>query len=228
MRSSDARGRLWRSPRSSLAPAAAQAQYVAPPPDSGSAYIFDGTRDGLGRIVRQVGLRRRHRRAVPAGVRGGAGPGDARHGRARPSWALRRSAPTGTRSSRSVTRSSGIQYTVQNTPASTRNGGVMVRTPEVRYTGTNTAAVLAQKPTGYNYDLCPGALLICGATTPADLDELRVGGSAARSRRRRTPRTRRTCTPAPTARRSGADEPHQPGRERPSDAPTATPTTIST
>src|SRR5215216_8069412 len=61
-----------------------------------------------------------------------------------------------------------IQYTVQNTEAATRNGGIMVRTPEVRYTGANAAAVLAQKPTGYNYDLCPGALLICGRDTPAD------------------------------------------------------------
>ena len=49
-----------------------------------------------------------------------------------------------------------IQYTVQNTPTSTRNGGIMIRTPEVRYTGANTAAVLAQKPTGFNYDVCAG------------------------------------------------------------------------
>jgi len=57
---------------------------------------------------------------------------------------------------------------VQNTEAATRNGGIMVRTPEVRYTGADTAAVLAQKPTGYNYDLCPGALLVCNRDTPAD------------------------------------------------------------
>jgi hypothetical protein len=42
----------------------------------------------------------------------------------------------------------------------------MIRTPEVRYTGANTTAVLAQKPSGFNYDLCAGALLICGRDTP--------------------------------------------------------------
>ena len=53
-----------------------------------------------------------------------------------------------------------IQYTVQNTPKSTRNGGVMIRSPEVRYTGANTTEVLAQKPTGFNYDVCGAALPI--------------------------------------------------------------------
>ena len=60
-----------------------------------------------------------------------------------------------------------LQYTVQNTPESTRNGGVMIRTPEVRYTGATTADVLAQKPAGFNFDVCPGALAICGRTAPA-------------------------------------------------------------
>ena len=43
----------------------------------------------------------------------------------------------------------------------------MVRFPEPRYVGT-TAEVLAQKPTGYNYDLCPGAApSFCGLPAPA-------------------------------------------------------------
>jgi hypothetical protein len=49
----------------------------------------------------------------------------------------------------------------------TPNGGVMVRFPEPRYSGT-TAEVLAQKPTGYNFQLCPGAApSFCGRTAPA-------------------------------------------------------------
>jgi len=35
-------------------------------------------------------------------------------------------------------------------------------------TGATTADVLAQKPLGYNFDLCPGALFVCGRTTPAE------------------------------------------------------------
>ena len=61
-----------------------------------------------------------------------------------------------------------LQYTVENTPESTRNGGIMIRSPEIRYTGATTADVLAQKPPGYNFDLCPGALVVCGRTTPAE------------------------------------------------------------
>jgi hypothetical protein len=52
-------------------------------------------------------------------------------------------------------------------PGATPNGGVMVRFPDPRYVGT-TAEVLAQKPTGYNYDLCPGAApSFCGLLQPA-------------------------------------------------------------
>ena len=61
-----------------------------------------------------------------------------------------------------------LQYTVQDIPTSTRNGGVIVRAPEVRYTGATTSDVLAQKPTGYSYGLCPGALPVCGLLTPAE------------------------------------------------------------
>ena len=42
----------------------------------------------------------------------------------------------------------------------------MVRSPEFRYTGATTNDVLAQKPAGYNFDLCGGALPICERTTP--------------------------------------------------------------
>lgn len=52
-------------------------------------------------------------------------------------------------------------------PGATPNGGVMVRFPDPRYTGS-TAEVLMQKPTGYNYDLCPSAVpAFCGLPAPA-------------------------------------------------------------
>jgi hypothetical protein len=79
-----------------------------------------------------------------------------------------------------------IQFTVQpdvGAVISTRNGGVMIRSPEIRYscpdpanptgapiacpTNNGNAATLALKPTGFNYDLCPAALPICGRDTPA-------------------------------------------------------------
>ena len=76
-----------------------------------------------------------------------------------------------------------LQYTVQDTPLATPNGGVMIRSPEIRYDGATTADVLAQKPTGYNYDLCPGALALCGRHTPAAVDDVPSGRApTARSR----------------------------------------------
>ena len=48
----------------------------------------------------------------------------------------------------------------------TPNGGIMVRAPYFAYTGATTAAVLAQKPTGYNYDVCGAAVPFCNRTTP--------------------------------------------------------------
>ena len=69
-----------------------------------------------------------------------------------------------------------LQYTVEDIPTSTRNGGIMIRSPEVRYTGATTADVLAQKPTGYNYDVCPGALAVCGLTDAGGVDDLLLGG----------------------------------------------------
>ena len=48
----------------------------------------------------------------------------------------------------------------------------MIRTPEIRYTGATTAEVLAQKPTGFNFDLCPGALALCGRTAPGAVDDV--------------------------------------------------------
>ena len=77
---------------------------------------------------------------------------------------------------------------VEDTPEIHANGGVMVRFPELRYVGT-TAEVLAQKPTGYNYDLCPGrrrrVLRLAGARA---INHVPVG----RRRRRALPARRST------------------------------------
>ncbi len=42
----------------------------------------------------------------------------------------------------------------------------MVRAPYFAYTGADNNAVLAQKPTGYNYDVCGAAVAFCNRTTP--------------------------------------------------------------
>ena len=52
----------------------------------------------------------------------------------------------------------------------------MIRSPEIRYDGATTADVLAQKPTGFNYDLCPGALARLRAHDAGAVDDLPVGG----------------------------------------------------
>jgi hypothetical protein len=149
-------------------PGTAHAQYTAPPPDPGFHYIFDGTPTGsdasFDKWAFAAGTLAQSRPASQGGQ------GQATLDPAEGSFLVGAS-PFGaywypvTAFGDAVFR---IQYTVQNTETSTRNGGVMIRTPEVRYTGANTAAVLAQKPTGFNFDLCPGALLVCGRDTPAD------------------------------------------------------------
>src|SRR6185295_11977816 len=145
-----------------LTPAVARAQYQAPPPDPGFNYIFDGSATGsdasFDKWVFASGTAAQSAsqgRATLDPVEGSFLMGPSPFGSY---WYPER--PLGD----AVLR---LQYTVQNTPEATRNGGVMIRSPEIRYDGATTAAVLAQKPTGFNYDLCPGALARCGRTTPA-------------------------------------------------------------
>ena len=146
-----------------LAPAPASAQYVAPPPDPGFTYIFDGSPTGSdasfdkwvfasGTAAQSATQGRATLDPVEGSFLVGASPFGAY-------WYPVR--PLGD----AVIK---LQYTVQDTPASTRNGGIMIRSPEIRYTGATTNDVLAQKPTGYSYELCPGALPVCGRLTPAD------------------------------------------------------------
>ena len=145
-----------------IAAGPAQAQYVAPPPDPGFEYIFDGSATGSDASFDKwifasstIAASATQGRATLDPAEGsflmGASPFGAY-------WYPER--PLGD----AVLR---LQYTVQNTPEATRNGGIMIRSPEIRYDGATTADVLAQKPTGFNYDLCPGALARCGRTTPA-------------------------------------------------------------
>ena len=140
----------------------AGAQYVAPPPDPGFEYIFDGSATGSDASFDKwifasstIAASATQGQATLDPVDGsflmGASPFGAY-------WYPVR--PLGD----AVIK---LQYTVQDTPEATRNGGVMIRSPEIRYDGATTADVLAQKPTGFNYDLCPGALALCGRTTPA-------------------------------------------------------------
>ena len=55
-----------------LAPACAGAQYVAPPPDPGFEYIFDGTATGSDASFDRWEFAQQHRRRL-----GDAGPADA-------------------------------------------------------------------------------------------------------------------------------------------------------
>ena len=142
--------------------ACASAQYSPPPPDPGFEYIFDGSATGSDASFDQwefasgtAAASATEGRATLDPEEGAILVNDSPFGAY---WYPQR--PFGD----AVLK---LQYTVQDTPISTRNGGVMIRFPEVRYTGETTSEVLAQKPTGYNFDVCPGALAICGLDEPA-------------------------------------------------------------
>jgi hypothetical protein len=146
-----------------LAAAPAAAQYVPPPPDPGFEYIFDGSATGSGSSFDKWVFSSSSATASASEGRATVDPAEgaievgasAFGGYWYPVRAF----------GDAVIR---LQYTVQDIPTSTRNGGIMVRAPEVRYTGATTSEVLAQKPTGYNYDVCPGALSVCGLLEPAE------------------------------------------------------------
>src|SRR4051795_6207348 len=145
-----------------LMPAVARAQYQAPPPDPGFNYIFDGSPTGsdasFDKWVFASGTAAQSASQGQATLDPAAGAFLVNGSPFGSYWYPVR--PLGD----VVIR---LQYTVQDTPTSTRNGGVMIRTPDPRYTGATTNDVLAQKPAGYSYELCPGATVFCGRTTPA-------------------------------------------------------------
>jgi hypothetical protein len=142
-------------------PATAKAQYTAPPPAPGFHYIFDGTATGspasfdkwayAGTTAANSNTAGRATlNAAEGSFLVGASPFGSY-------WYTPQ--PFGD----TVFR---IQYQIENTPTSTPNGGIMVRSPYFVYTGADNNAVLAQKPTGYNYDVCGAAVAFCNRTTP--------------------------------------------------------------
>ena len=93
-----------------------------------------------------------------------------------------------------------IQYQIENTPTSTPNGGIMVRAPYFAYTGATTNDVLAQKPTGFNYDVCGAALAFCNRTTPGASTTYNWAGAPGPFPPASNASTRRSSTRAATAR----------------------------
>jgi hypothetical protein len=133
--------------------APAAAQYEAPPPEPGFEYIFDGTATGSDASFDKW-LSANGATAVTLDPELGAmNPNTSGFGM---KWYP-------VRALGDVVVKLEYMWPAGATP----NGGVMVRFPEPRYVGT-TAEVLAQKPTGYNYDVCPGALPVCGLLEPAE------------------------------------------------------------
>jgi hypothetical protein len=142
------------------APSAAHAQYTPPPPAPGFHYIFDGTATGSDASFDKW-------KFASGTLAQSATQGQATLNAAEGSFLVGAS-PFG--SYWYTPRSFGnvvfrIQYQIENTPAATPNGGIMIRAPYFAYTGATTNDVLAQKPTGFNYDVCGGALAFCNRTT---------------------------------------------------------------
>jgi Domain of Unknown Function (DUF1080) len=179
-----------------LTPAAAKAQYVAPPPAPGFHYIFDGTATGSDASFDKWKFATgTFSQSAPAAQ---GGQGQASLDTTEGSFKVGAS-PFG--SYWYPVKPFGdvvykIQFTVENSPTSTRNGGIMIRTPEVRYscpdangapancsTANNNAATLALKPQGFNYGVCPGVINpaignpLCTMTTPAASQTYTWGGS---------------------------------------------------
>lgn len=154
-----------------LMPAVARAQYQAPPPGPGFNYIFDGTPTGsdasFDKWVFASGTAAQSASQGQATLDTAAGAFLVNGSPFGSYWYPVR--PLGD----VVIR---LQYTVQDTPTSTRNGGVMVRTPDPRYTGATTNDVLAQKPTGYSYELCPGATGVLRADDARGLGDVHLAG----------------------------------------------------
>jgi Domain of Unknown Function (DUF1080) len=137
------------------APAAAQAQYTPPPPERGFSYIFDGTATGSDASFDQWLSANGATQVTLDPALGAMNPNASGFGM---KWYPVRALGD------VVVK---LEYMWPDQPGATPNGGVMVRFPDPRYTGT-TEQVLAQKPTGYNYDLCPSAApAFCGRPQPA-------------------------------------------------------------
>jgi hypothetical protein len=145
-------------------PAVARADYTAPPPERGFHYIFDGTATGSDASFDKWVAANGATEMTLDPALGAMNPNASGFGMR---WYPVR--PIGD----AVVR---LDYMWPDLPGATPNGGVMVRFPDPRYSGT-TAEVLAEKPTGYNYDLCPSAApAFCGLPAPAASTTYRWGG----------------------------------------------------
>src|SRR4051812_8804858 len=178
-----------------LAPAAAQAQYTAPPPEPGFHYIFDGTASGSdASFDKWVAANGATAMTLEPSI-GAMNPQTSGFGMR---WYPVR--PIGD----VVVR---LRFMWPDIEGATPNGGIMVRFPDPRYSGT-TEQVLAEKPTGYNYDLCPSAApAFCGLPQPAPSTTYRwAGGAGAFGGRPRR-------APSPTSGGGGGDGPYPPPAE---------------
>ena len=136
-------------------PASAGADYTAPPPERGFHYIFDGTATGSDASFDKWVAANGATEMTLDPELGAMNPNASGFGMR---WYPVR--PLGD----AIVK---LDYMWPDLPGATPNGGVMVRFPDPRYSGT-TEQVLAQKPTGYNYDLCPSAApAFCGLPAPA-------------------------------------------------------------
>jgi hypothetical protein len=138
-----------------VAPAGARADYTAPPPEPGFEYIFDGTATGSDASFDKWVAANGATAVTLDPELGAMNPNTSGFGM---KWYPVR--PLGN----AVVK---LDYMWPDIPDATPNGGVMVRFPDPRYSGSTTQ-VLAQKPAGYNYDLCPSAApAFCGLPAPA-------------------------------------------------------------
>jgi hypothetical protein len=134
-------------------PAIAEADYVPPPPEPGFEYIFDGTATGSDASFDKWAAANGATAVTLDPELGAMNPNTSGFGM---KWYPVR--PLG---------DAVVKLDFMWPEGATPNGGVMVRFPDPRYTGT-TEEVLAQKPTGYNYDVCPSAApAFCGLPAPA-------------------------------------------------------------
>jgi 3-keto-disaccharide hydrolase len=138
-----------------LVPASANAQYTPPPPERGFHYIFDGSASGSdASFDKWVAANGATAMTLEPSI-GAMNPNTSGFGMR---WYPVR--PIGD----AVVK---LEFMWPDIAGATPNGGIMVRFPDPRYSGT-TAEVLAEKPTGYNYDLCPSAApAFCGRPAPA-------------------------------------------------------------
>ena len=138
-------------------PATAQAEYTAPPNTPGFTYIFDGTQESFENWENASSTAENSIAEDFWTLEAEEGAMDPNNSAFGAIWYPVK--PFGDATLK-------LKFQVE-APSGGPNGGVMIRSPEVRYTGETTTDVLAQKPEGYSFEVCPGALVICDRLVPA-------------------------------------------------------------